>query len=87
MWLRDEPPGIKVEMEQDTANVNIAFFEGTVSDDHGLQGLRMIAFPTNSEEDRQEIEIPLPKTTFHTFYYTFPSGLEIQEKRGLFGVF
>ncbi len=84
--LRDEPPGIKVEMEQDTASVNMAFFGGTVSDDHGLQRLRMIAFPTNSEEDRQEIEIPVPKTTFHTFYYTFPSGLEVQES-GAYTVF
>ncbi len=78
--VRDEPPGIKVEMALDTTNVNLVFFEGTVSDDHGLQRLRMIAFPTNSQEGRQEIEIPLPKTTFHTFYYTFPSGLEILEK-------
>jgi len=78
--VRDEPPGIKVEMAQDTANVNLAFFEGTVSDDHGLKRLRMIAFPTNAEEQVQEIEIPLPKSAFHTFYYTFPSGLEIQEK-------
>ena len=77
--VRDEPPGIKVEMAQDTTNVNLAFFEGTVSDDHGLKRLRMIAFPTNSEEERQEIEIPLPKTALHTFYYTFPSGLEIQQ--------
>ena len=78
--VRDEPPGIKVEMVQDTTNVNVAFFEGTVSDDHGLQGLRMFAFPSNAEEERQEIEIPVPKAAFHTFYYTFPSGLEIQEK-------
>ena len=84
--LRDEPPGIKVEMEQDTANVNIAFFGGTVSDDHGLQRLRVIAFPTNSEEERQEIEIPLPPTTFHAFYYTFPSGLEVRES-GDYSVF
>ncbi len=84
--LRDEAPGIKVEMEQDTGRVNIAFFGGTVSDDHGLQRLKMIAFPTNSEKDRQEIEIPLPKTTYHTFYYTFPSGLEVQES-GDYSVF
>ncbi len=75
--IRDESPEIEMKMEQDSLNANIAYFEGVVSDDHGLSGLKMFAYPSGSQTDREMVEIPIPETTFHTFYYTFPSGLEL----------
>jgi hypothetical protein len=75
--VRDESPEIKVEMQRDTMSANVVFFGGTVSDDHGLKGLKVVAYPMESEQDSQEIEIPVPQSAFHTFYYTFPSGLDV----------
>jgi hypothetical protein len=84
--IPDESPEIEVEVQLDSLNANLAFFAGTASDDHGLRQLNLVAFPSDSREDQQRIEIPIPPTTFHRFYYTFPSGLDLKDK-GAYSVF
>ncbi|MEJ2161889.1 MAG: hypothetical protein P8X60_00795 [Robiginitalea sp.] len=77
--IRDQYPEIKVRMERDSLNPNLAFFEGDLSDDHGISGLKLVVYPALDEESVQEIELPAPSSAFHSFYYTFPSGLELKE--------
>lgn len=77
--VRDESPEIEVNMERDSVNANLAYFEGRVSDDYGLKELRLVAYPTGSDSQWQELDIPIPSGTFHSFYYTFPTGLEIDQ--------
>jgi hypothetical protein len=75
----DEYPGIRVKMEQDSLNPNLAYFTGDLTDDHGLSALEVIVFPTGNESEQQALELPLPYDTYHTFYYTYPSGVKVEE--------
>jgi len=77
--IRDEFPQIRVRMERDSLNPNLAFFEGDLTDDYGITGLNLRVYPTGRENEAQELQLPTSRGTFHTFYYTFPSGLELAE--------
>ena len=76
--VRDEFPGIKVVMQRDSLNPNLAYFAGDITDDHGLQQLRAAVYPAGREEEVRHLELPVPETSYHSFYYTFPSGLELR---------
>ncbi len=77
----DEYPGIRVEMEQDSLDPNLAYFGGNATDDYGLTSLQVVAYPVEDETQKQVLELPVPNTTYHSFYYTYPSGLEVQQGR------
>ena len=73
----DEYPEIRVEMERDSLNPNLAYFTGDLSDDYGLSDLEVIVYPEGNEQEEQILNLPVPKATYHTFYYTYPSGLRM----------
>jgi hypothetical protein len=75
----DEHPEIQVEMEGDSLDPNMAYFAGNLSDDHGLTSLEAIVYPHGEVSQKQVLDLPLPKSTYHSFYYTYPSGLQVQE--------
>ncbi len=79
--IPDAFPGIEVAMEQDSLNPNQAYFMGTLSDDHGLRACSLVVYPAGRDDEKQTLEIPVPEASFHTFYYTFPSGLDIEQGR------
>ena len=79
--IPDEYPEIKVLMERDTLNPNSAYFEGVLSDDYGLSGLKLVCYPEGEKSAMEVLELPVPGTTNHTFYYTFPSGLQVSEDK------
>lgn len=76
--IRDEYPGISVRMLRDSLDPNQAYFSGELSDDYGLGTLEVLAYPAADEKDIQRAELQVPGGTFHTFYYTFPSGLDLK---------
>ena len=75
----DEYPEIRVEMERDSLNPNLAYFTGDLSDDYGLSDLEAIIYPEGNESEEQVLNLPVPQATYHTFYYTYPSGLRVTE--------
>ncbi|MGI9546789.1 MAG: DUF4175 family protein, partial [Flavobacteriaceae bacterium] len=77
--VRDEPPLIRARQLTDSINPNILYFEGEASDDYKLVSLRIVCYPSNRAEDKQMLILDRPLTNFKQFYYTFPSGLQLDE--------
>ncbi|MFZ9030647.1 MAG: DUF4175 family protein [Robiginitalea sp.] len=75
----DEYPEIQVAMEQDSLNPNLAYFTGDLSDDYGLSKLEAVVYESGNESQEQVLDLPVPGALFHTFYYTYPSGLRVEE--------
>ncbi|EAR16593.1 hypothetical protein RB2501_06825 [Robiginitalea biformata HTCC2501] len=76
--IRDEFPDIRARMVRDSLEPNLAYFSGEVSDDYGLGKLTVICYPEGDEEAVREVDLDVPGGTYHTFYYTFPSGLNLE---------
>jgi hypothetical protein len=80
--IRDESPDITARMEQDSLSPNLFYFAGEVSDDHGIAGLKVFCYPEGKPEEAQMLDMGAPRTTLHRFYYTFPSGLQVDPETG-----
>lgn len=79
--VRDEYPDIRARMVRDSLEPNLAYFSGEVSDDYGLGALTVICYPERDQEAVREVDLAVPAGTYHAFYYTFPSGFELDSGR------
>lgn len=52
---------------------------GQISDDYGLTKLRLVYFPEGDEKQAKMQALPLNKTNFDQFTYTFPGNLSLDE--------
>ncbi|WP_273275428.1 hypothetical protein [Maribacter polysiphoniae] len=76
---KDAYPKIKVEQVLDSLNPNQSYFVGESSDDYGLNRVEVVWFEKGKDQSSQSLILSKPKTNFHQFYYTFPSGLDLKE--------
>lgn len=76
--LKDEKPTIRVEQILDTLNPNQSFYSGQAADDYGITMIQLVCFPAADVQAEQRIVLESPKSSVHQFYYTFPSGLQLQ---------
>ncbi|WP_289037797.1 DUF4175 family protein [uncultured Zobellia sp.] len=76
--IRDAFPAIKVKQVLDSLNPNVAYYAGEASDDYELSSIKLICYADDNPENKQIIPLSTPQSNFDQFYYTFPSGLEIQ---------
>ena len=79
--IKDAHPSIKATQVLDSLNPNVSYYVGEASDDYKLSRIRLICYPDTDQNDRQTIELAVPKTNFEQFYYTFPSGLNLEQGR------
>ncbi|SHI48760.1 hypothetical protein [Pseudozobellia thermophila] len=79
--IRDEYPTIGVNEVRDSLNPNVAYYEGQATDDYRLKGIKLVCYDESDPEKVQTIGLAQPETNFHQFYYTFPSGLQLEEGR------
>ncbi|MGB5554025.1 MAG: hypothetical protein WBM83_05140, partial [Flavobacteriaceae bacterium] len=77
--IKDAYPTIMVEQVLDSLNPNISYYAGEATDDYKLTKIRMVCTPENNMEQVQTIEIGTPNMNLDQFYYTFPSGLVLEE--------
>ncbi len=78
--VKDAYPSIKVkEINNDSISLNAVNFTGEISDDYGLTKLKLVYYNESDREDIKEIVLANPESNFDTFYYTFPSGLDLEE--------
>ncbi|WP_445383577.1 hypothetical protein [Robiginitalea sp. IMCC43444] len=78
----DLRPEIRVKMVRDSLNPNAAYFMGEALDDHGLRKLELVYYAEGQSEDEHvKVEIAKAGGIFRQFYYTFPSGLELDADR------
>ncbi|MBU2974916.1 DUF4175 family protein [Zobellia sp. B3R18] len=76
--IRDAFPAIKVKQVLDSLNPNVAYYAGEASDDYKLSSIKLICYADDNPENKQIIPLSTPQSNFDQFYYTFPSGLELQ---------
>ncbi len=76
--IKDAYPTIKVEQVLDSLNPNTSYYIGEASDDYTLKRIALVCYPDNDIENKQVIELGAPNANFNQFYYTFPSGLNLE---------
>lgn len=79
--VKDAPPTIKVTQVLDSLNPNMGYYTGQVADDHGLAVVRLVCFPSDNREKEQRVVLESLSSNIHQFYYTFPSGLALEEDK------
>ncbi len=77
--VKDASPTIQVEQFMDSINPNQSYYTGVVSDDHGVAKLRLVCYPSDDKNALQKLFLESPNTNVHQFYYSFPSGLHLEE--------
>ena len=75
--IKDEYPTIKVNQVLDSLSPNLSYYTGNASDDHGLTTIDIVYYEVGNEEEEKIVSLSNPKSNFAQFYYTFPSGLEL----------
>ncbi|WP_354617586.1 hypothetical protein [Sediminicola luteus] len=76
--IRDAYPSIAVEEVKDSLNPNISFYIGEASDDYSISQITLVCYPQNNGDKKQILKLPISKSNFDQFYYTFPSGLNLE---------
>ncbi len=77
--VKDAYPVVRVEQLLDSINPNQSFFTGQASDDYRVNTIRVVCYPSDDREDIQRVVLESPKSNVHQFYYTFPSGFELED--------
>ncbi|WP_421813301.1 hypothetical protein [Flagellimonas sp.] len=76
--IKDAKATVQVDQVLDSLNPNQSYFTGQAADDHGLKEIRLVSYPTDDVNNVQRISLEAPNTNVYQFYYTFPSGLNLQ---------
>lgn len=76
--IKDAYPTIKAEQVLDSLNPNTSYYIGEASDDYILKRIALVYYPDNDIENKQVVELGAPNANFNQFYYTFPSGLNLE---------
>lgn len=75
--IKDAYPTLKVDQILDSVNPNISYYKGEATDDYGLSRISLIYYETGNETESQALELSRSEQNYDTFYYTFPSGLDL----------
>lgn len=76
--VKDAYPSIKVKEVRDSLNPNTSYYIGEASDDYLLNTIRLVYYPDGDDGKAQKLALGNPKSNFNQFYYTFPSGLNLE---------
>ncbi len=76
--IKDQFPEIEVEMKRDSLNTDKLYFKGKLSDDYGLQSLKLVYYPTKEPNRRKTANIAIKNTSIDQFVYAFPNALEVE---------
>lgn len=76
--VRDAYPSLRVDQVLDSLNPNVSYFMGEATDDYQLSAVRLI-FYKKGQEKKNVLVLSKPNVNYNKFYYTFPSGLDLEE--------
>ncbi len=76
--IKDAYPTIKAKQVLDSLSPNVSYYAGEASDDYKLRSIKLVCYPDDNPDDQQIIPLNIPNANFDQFYYTFPSGLELE---------
>ncbi|MEW2920633.1 hypothetical protein AB1A65_04140 [Muricauda sp. ANG21] len=77
--IRDAKAVVQVAQVLDSLNPNQSFFTGHAADDYGISQIRVVCYPADDNQSIQRIDLERPNTNVYQFYYTFPSGFQLEE--------
>ena len=75
--VKDAFPTIKVTETKDSLNPNTFYYSGEVSDDYGLSEIALVYFSGKEPQKTERLNLKKLANNFDRFYYTFPSGLNL----------
>ncbi len=77
--IKDAFPSINAKQVKDSLNPNLVYYIGEASDDYRLRSIRLMCYEGNSKEEKQILYLSSPNANYNQFYYTFPSGLNLEK--------
>ncbi|GMN07885.1 hypothetical protein MTsPCn5_32740 [Croceitalea sp. MTPC5] len=77
--VKDGYPSVKVEQTLDSLNPNVSYYAGLANDDIRLRSIDLVYYPENEEKSSRRLRLLNSKVNVEQFYYTFPSGLELEK--------
>ncbi|MFY0712137.1 hypothetical protein J1D01_00540 [Seonamhaeicola sp. NFXS20] len=77
--VKDQYPELNIKMKVDSLDQQTLYFFGQANDDYGFTKLQLVYYPTNKENDKQFVNIPIKSSSIIEFITAFPNNLEIQE--------
>ncbi len=76
--VKDQNPTVQVTQILDSLHPNQSFYTGQAADDYSLSEIRLVCYPSDNPQAVQRLVLASPRTPSHQFYYTFPSGLQLE---------
>ena len=77
--IKDEFPELNLQVEKDSTDNQTLYFFGQVNDDYGLTKLQMVYYPSNEEENKSVVSLPVSNSNYDEFINTFPDQLILEE--------
>ena len=75
---KDESPTIVVKEVRDSLS-GALFYEGSAKDDYRITKVELLYYEENEEDKEKKIILDQPVTDSYEFYYSFPSGVVLEE--------
>lgn len=79
--IKDAYPTVKVVQVLDSLDPNVSYYSGEAADDYGVAKIDLVYFENGDEKSKKKIHLGTPNSGFSQFYYTFPSGLELDSSK------
>ena len=76
--VRDAYPSLRVDQVLDSLNPNVSYYVGEATDDYQISAVRLIYYK-KGQEKKNVLVLSKPNVNYNKFYYTFPSGLDLEE--------
>ncbi len=77
--IPDAHPQLEVIQQMDSVNPQLSYFIGTATDDHGVAQLGVTYYPEGQDDKAEYVLLERPGSVLHDFFYTWPSGLNIEQ--------
>ena len=76
--IRDASPTLEVEEIRDPLSSNL-YYSGEGTDDYRIAKLDIVYYAVNQEDNIKILTLERPNSSVYQFYYTFPSGLNLEK--------
>ena len=78
--IKDQYPKISVKQQKDSLTDKTAYHFANITDDYGLKQCQLVYYKQDQPEDKKTVNIPINRSTYDQFYYSFPNDdLELIE--------
>ncbi len=76
--IKDAYPEIQVKDVKDSLSPNTVYYIGEISDDYLIRKVELVYYTEDDETNAKRLKLLEPNSNLEQFYYTFPSGLQLE---------